>query len=67
MCVACWPLHNIIAITNIIWVYGINKGDRRGVAYCAMVVQLQLYCNRVGFAGGGSTKRMMDSHIKAMK
>jgi len=46
-------------------VHCIEKGGRRGVAYCAMVVQS--YCNRVGFAGRGSNRRMMDSHTKALK
>jgi len=47
-------------------VHGIN-GDMGGVVgeggvYCAMGVQL--YCNRVGFAGGVGNKRMIDSHTK---
>jgi len=32
-------------------VYGLLKGGRGGVVYCAMVVQW--YCHRVGFAVGG--------------
>jgi len=46
-------------------VYGLLKGGRGGVVYCAMVVQS--YSNRVGFAGGGGSKRMMDSHNRVLK
>jgi len=41
-------------------VYGMKTGGRRGVEYCAIV--LQYYCNRVGNAGGGGgNSRMIDS------
>jgi len=44
-------LHTILLCT-LPFVYGINTGGgRRGVEYCAIVVQS--YCNRVGNAGGG--------------
>jgi len=45
-------------------VYGLVKGGRGGVVHCAVVVHL--FCNRVGFAGGRGSKRMMDFHNKAL-
>jgi len=36
-------------------VYGIKGGAGGGGVYCAMVVEL--YCNRVGFAGGGGGEK----------
>jgi len=58
-----WPLH--ILNLQYCMVYGIKRRGRWGGVYCAMVVQS--YCNRVGFAGGGGNKRMIDFHKKALK
>jgi len=38
-------------------VYGIYKGSRVGVVYCAVVVQE--YCNRVSKVDGGGSIRMI--------
>jgi len=43
-------------------VYGIHKGGRVGVVYCASVVHW--YCNRVSNADGGGNKGMLTSARK---
>ena len=45
--------------------YGIQRRGRWGGIFCTMVVQQ--YYNRVGFAGGGDNKHMIDSHNKALE
>jgi len=46
-------------------VYVIQREGRWKGVYCAMVVKK--YCNRVGFARGVGSKRMIDSHNRALK
>jgi len=47
-------LYTILPHCQYCMVYGIYKGGRAGVVYCAVVVQK--YCNRVSKVDGGGSK-----------
>jgi len=61
---AVWSLHDI-AIANFVCCMAYKGGVGWGGIYCRVVVQQ--YYNRVGFAGGGDNKHMIDSHNKALE